>query len=398
MTALPPERLIPWLRLARIPTIGPVLVKRALDALKTPERILAASPALLASIEGIGTQRAQAFAKAPSESAAAAELADATRHSITVLCPDSPNWPPGLRNIPDPPIVLFARGELRPQDAIAIGIVGSRNCTHYGQEQAGRFGALLAGAEITVISGGARGIDTAAHQGALRARGRTIVVQGCGLLNCYPPENLDLYDRIVREGSGVILSELPLEEPPMAENFPPRNRIIAGMSLGVLVIEANKRSGSLITARLAADDYGREVFALPGRVDSPSSSGTHHLIKTGSAHLVEDLQDILDNLGDVGTALTPAATPAVEAAPAPTASLFADPPAPAVAAPAPIATLTPAQAKIIAALDGDSANVDDICDRSTLPAAVVMAELTLLQIRGTVQRLPGNRFAKKDSR
>ena len=386
------ERLIAWLRLARIPAIGPVLVKRALAALGTPERVLTASPALLAAIEGIGTHRANAFRQAMSEADAVEELEQATRHGVAMLCPDHANWPPGLRNMPDPPVVLFVRGELLAQDAVALGIVGSRNCTLYGQEQAGRFGALLAGAGITVVSGGARGIDTAAHLGALRAKGRTIVVQGCGLLSCYPPENVELYDRIVREGSGAIVSELPLDEPPLAENFPPRNRIIAGMSLGILVVEANKRSGSLITARLAADDYGREVFALPGRVDSPSSSGTHHLIKAGSAHLVEDLQDVLDGLGDVGRVLTSAA-PNVAAEP-PADSLFASiekaaPPAPL----APVPTLTPAQAKIIAALDGNSASTDDICERSGLPASVVLAELTLLQIRGMIRRLPGSRFA-----
>jgi len=403
-TVVPPERLLAWLRLARIPNIGPVLVKRALTALGTPERVLAAAPAVLSAIEGIGTHRAQAFGQALGADAAAQEIATAAEHGIVVLCPDHPNWPPGLRNIPDPPIVLFVRGHLDAQDAVAVGIVGSRNCTLYGQEQASRFGALLAGAGITVISGGARGIDSAAHHGALRARGRTLVVQGCGLLSCYPPENLELYECIVNEGRGAILSELPLEEPPLAENFPPRNRIIAGMSLGVLVVEANKRSGSLITARLAADDYGREVFALPGRVDSVSSSGTHHLIKTGAAHLVEDLQDVLDALGDVGRVLTPATAPA---APEPIAAdLFShavvdaatpplQPPASAPSAPLPVAALTPVQAKIVGALDGASANVDDICDRAGLPAAVVMAELTLLQIRGTVVRLPGNCFATK---
>ena len=289
------DHLISWLRLARLPGVGPVLIRRLLEALGSPEAILAAHPAGLAAVEGIGTHRANQIVthSARTEKPAREELALAQENGVTVVAQDDPRYPPALKTITDPPLVLYVRGELVERDAVAVGIVGARQCTLYGREQASRFGHDLAAAGLTVISGGARGIDTGAHLGALRAKGRTVVVQGCGLLHTYPPENKELYERIVREAGGAVISELPLDAPPTKENFPPRNRIIAGMSLGVLVVEANLRSGSLITARLAAADYGREVFALPGRLDSPASAGTHHLIKSGSAHLVESVQDIL---------------------------------------------------------------------------------------------------------
>lgn len=343
-----------------------------------------------------------------SREAARRELDTVRGHGLELLCRDDPRWPAGLKTIDDPPIVLYLRGMLIPEDNLAVGIVGARQCTMYGREQAGRFGALLAQAGFTVISGGARGIDTAAHEGALRTKGRTIVIQGCGALNCYPPENAALYDRIVAAG-GAILTELPLEAPPAKENFPPRNRIIAGMSLGILVVEANLRSGSLITARLAAADYGREVFALPGRVDSPASAGTHHLIKSATAHLVESVEDILDALGDVGTAIRQiqqaGPKPAGESGSTtgPQASLFARPASEGLAAAtAPASSesavrFTGVQQKILAALEGESASVDDLVERTGLPASVLMAELTMLQIRAVITRAPGNRFAKRSS-
>ncbi len=296
--------VISWLRLAQLPGVGPVLIKRLLDALGSPDAILNAHPAKLAAVEGIGTVRANQIVthSGQTEKTAMEEFQKARDRGITLLAQCDAAYPPALKTITDPPLLLYLRGKLLPADALAVGIVGARECTLYGREQAKRFGHDLAQAGFTVISGGARGIDTAAHEGALRAGGRTIVIQGCGLFSTYPPENEALYRQIVEAG-GAIISELPLEAPPAKENFPPRNRIIAGMSLGVLVVEANLRSGSLITARLAAADYGREVFALPGRIDSPASAGTHHLIKSGSAHLVESVEDILDQLGEVGRAL-----------------------------------------------------------------------------------------------
>lgn len=421
-------RTLAYMRLGNVPGIGPVLARRALEAFGgSPEAVFRASPASLAAIDGIGTMRMKNFASAPSMADVQMEVVRADAAGIKILTPEDPTWPPGLTNIPDPPIVLYVRGEILPHDALAIGVVGSRKCTHYGREQSERFGAMLAQAGMTVISGGARGIDTGAHEGALRAGGRTIAVMGCGLLNVYPPENEKLFDRIVNEGRGAIISELPLNAEPLADNFPKRNRIITAMSLGILVVEAGMKSGSLITARLAVDDYNREVFAIPGRVDSPVSAGTNNLIKTGRAKLVENVQDILDSLGEVGEELSkslPAApgqdvpnnrqVPPVAVQPTAArgavaadpdddeAPLFAEPAPEPVPAAKPVAAaptkpgFTQAQQRILSALaDGEALHVDLICERASLAAAVVMAELTMLQIRGAIKRLPGNKFAKR---
>ena len=388
-----PDSLLAWLRLSRVPNIGPVLVKRAVELLGSPQAVLAADPGRLADVEGIGTLRAQAFSHAMRVDEAQREIDLVAQHGMELLCPDDPRWPAGLRTIPDPPMILYLRGTLLPEDNLSIGIVGARQCTLYGREQSSRFASQLAQAGFSIISGGARGIDTAAHEGALRVHGRTIVIQGCGNLNIYPPENAALYDRIVAQG-GAILSELPLDAPPAKENFPPRNRLIAGMSLGILVIEANLRSGSLITARLAAADYGREVFALPGRVDSPASAGTHHLIKSMTAHLVETADDIVTALGEVGAAVRE--VQAHSPPPAETAkqqSLFAAPTS--APAPAPQATFTATQQKILAALDSTQISVDELVDRTSLPPAVLMAELTMLQIRGAVARGAANCFTRR---
>jgi DNA processing protein len=393
-----------YLRLVRLRGVGPILLKRLLEALGSAEAILNAHPATLAAVEGIGTVKANGIV-----TSAPGTLAEATEElhrvhaaGVTLLTLDDDRYPPGLRNVVDPPPVLYVRGELVPHDAVAIGIVGARECTLYGREQATRLGAQLAEAGLTVISGGARGIDTCAHLGALRVKGRTVAVMGCGLGNVYPPENVDLYNRIVGEGAGAIVSELPLDAPPSKENFPPRNRIIAGMSLGILVIEANLRSGSLITARLAAADYGREVFALPGRVDSPASAGTHHLIKMAQAHLVESAEDVLAHLGDVGCVLQKEAENKAPKEPTrggKTGSLFGEGKAAPLPAPAPLppASLTSVQLKILDAVPAGEAggNVDELVEGTGLPAQVVMAELTQLQLKGVLVRLPGNRFWRK---
>jgi DNA processing protein len=396
------EQILAWLRLARLPGVGPVLARRLLGALGSPQAVLEAEPARLASVEGIGTKTASAI-----RAGAAGTLEEARRElelargaGVTLLALDDPAYPQALASIHDPPLVLYVRGTLERRDKAAIGIVGARQCTLYGRETAGRFGRQLAEAGLTVISGGARGIDTCAHEGALLARGRTVVVQGCGLFATYPPENKKLYERIVAERAGAIVSDFPLETPPLKENFPPRNRIIAGMSLGVLVVEANLRSGSLITARLAAADYGREVFAVPGRIDSPASAGTHHLIKTMAAHLVEGVEDILEQLGEVGAALRGEGTTITETRSHEDVKGHKDGDA-AGETPleerrpeAPAAIFTPVQRTILSAMDGTPVSVEEMMERTGLSPAVVMAELTMLQIGGIVARAGGNRFVK----
>lgn len=288
------------LGLMMLPGVGPVHAQRLLETFGSVEKVFRAGPEALSRVKGIGKQTAGRIVRARDQVRALAEeeLALAESAGVTVLPHGAPGYPPLLAQIPAAPGQLYVRGTLDAEgaDRYAVAIVGSRRCSAYGVEQAERFGGLLARAGVTVISGGARGIDTAAHRGALRAGGRTIVVQGCGLAGCYPPENAALYDQIVAEGRGAVVSELPMTTSPASENFPARNRIISGLSLGVIVIEANARSGALITARLAAEDQGREVMALPGRVDSRTSEGTHELIKKGGALLVTCPADVLELL------------------------------------------------------------------------------------------------------
>src|SRR4051794_6559695 len=289
-----------WLQLALTDGIGPVLQMRLIEACGGDvAAACAANASTLRNVDGIGTGKASKIAESLKRSAdqVQAELAKAGDAGVRLICIEDESYPALLKEIPDPPAVLYVRGTFEPRDLNAVAIVGSRKCSFYGREQAERFGALLASAAITVVSGGARGIDSAAHRGAMsHERGRTVAVLGSGVDVAYPPENAALFDQIATRGA--VVSEYPLGTPPIAENFPRRNRIVSGMTRGVLVIEADERSGALITARQACDDHGRPVFAIPGRVDNKLSIGPHKLIRDG-ATLVTGLEDILEGLGPV---------------------------------------------------------------------------------------------------
>ncbi|MBL8761430.1 MAG: DNA-protecting protein DprA [Phycisphaerae bacterium] len=295
---IPRDQELLWLlALTSIPDIGPIRAARLVAAFGSAFAAMHAAQAQLAQVKSISHAFASVIIRSRPAAVddAKAELQRAQAMSLRLLMRGDPEYPELLRPLPDAPPLLYVRGEFDPasRDRYALAIVGSRACSHYGMEQAGRFASVLASSGITIVSGGARGIDTAAHRAALRAGGRTIVVQACGLSNTYPPENQKFFDEIVAEGRGVVISELPLKTEPKAENFPARNRIVSGLSLGVLVIEAGLRSGSLITARLAAEEHGREVMALPGRVDSPTSRGCLELIKSGGAALVTEPADVI---------------------------------------------------------------------------------------------------------
>jgi len=399
------------LRLTLTPGLGPILIARLLAALGSAERVLATKPAELRAVKGIGPERAAAMAKSLPESAALAdaELALAAKLGVSIFAKGAPGYPPLLAPLADAPPILYVRGSLHTEgdqapDRYPLGIVGSRACTHYGTEQAERFAAQLAAAGITIVSGGARGIDTAAHRAALRAQGRTIAVLGCGLARVYPPENEALFAEIVAgvgpRSGGALISELPLNTPPNAENFPARNRIISGLSLGILVIEAAKGSGALITARVAAEEHGREVFALPGRVDSPASEGSLELLKSGGAALVTDPTDILSQLEAPARHLfhdTHAAryTPMGDGD-----ELFAPPESLAdmlstsrpAAKSVGEATLSASQRAILAALDSPL-TVDELAQHTASEPAALRVDLTVLELRRLVAR-SGPRIAR----
>ena len=254
----------------------------------------------LRRVPGIGPRTARAVARAP---APGPEIDRAARLGIDLLPCSSPAYPAALRTVYDHPIVLYRRGRPLEADASAVGIVGTRDCTDYGRRQADRFAHDLARLGIAVVSGLARGVDTAAHRGALRAKdGRTVAVLGSGLLRAYPPENARLLDAICERGAAY--SEFPLDLPPEALNFPRRNRILSGLSLGVLIVEAGDRSGALLTADWALEQ-NREVFCLPGSVESPLSRGCHRLIRQG-AMLVETPEDLLEAFPAFAALLPPA--------------------------------------------------------------------------------------------
>jgi len=362
------------LRLLIAPGLGPVTIRRLRTHFGSDEAAVEATPGRLAKIQGIGRPTAEAIRAALDETEPDRERHAMAGRTVRVIMHGDVDYPPLLAAIPDPPAALFVRGDLAEADRLAVGIVGSRRCTSYGREQAGRFAALLAQSGLTIASGGALGIDSEAHRGALRVNGRTIVVLGCGHGVCYPQQNQELFERIV-DGGGAVITEHPMEASPKAANFPRRNRIISGLSLGVLVVEAAARSGALITARLAAEEHGREVMAIPGRVDSPGSAGCLRLILDGGAALVVDHADVLRQLDASSTAVRGMLAAAGIREAQTQATLFDG-------------SLTDGQSAIIRALEAapEPVAMEELAARTERPLNDVLAELTLLEIRGRVRR------------
>jgi DNA processing protein len=373
-----------YLRWALTDGIGPLLFSRLLIQLGDPVRALGASAQTLLTVKGIGRDTAERVARSRDAAEVELEIAAAAQHDVRIICRADAEYPAGLRQIPDAPIVLYVKGELRATDAVALAVVGSRRCTIYGSEQARRFGELLAGAGFTVVSGLARGIDAFAHHGAVDCGGRSIAVMGRGLTHVYPPENAPLAEKLLERGAWI--SELPMKAAVRAENFPGRNRIIAGLSLGTLIIEAAQRSGALITARLASE-YNREVFALPGRVQDPMSQGTNALIRDGSAKLVMCLEDILDELGEVGRTLK-AGVQNAQSAP----DAQSEPEAQARGLSAP---LTSAEQRVYDVVGYHEILQDAVIRAAELPPGEVLAALTALELKGLIRRLPGNLVVRR---
>ncbi len=371
--------------------IGPILIGRLIAAAGDAESACAASAAMLGNIEGIGTVKALQIRSALREAAGKVEgeIESAKALGVRLICLGDEEYPALLREIPDPPVVLYVKGTIEPRDLNAVAVVGSRKCSFYGREQAERFGALLAGAGVTVISGGARGTDSAAHRGAMMPQlGRTIAVLGCGMDVIYPPENKALFDQIATRGA--VITEMPFGTPPNRENFPRRNRIVSGMSRGVLVIEADVRSGALITARQAADDHNRPVFALPGRVDNALSAGPHLLIRDGAA-LVTNLEDILDGLGPLPQGALDAMPSSSQSADNNDKASQADPSEHHAIPP----TLTARQQELLSQMDGEEIAVETLIDRTGLAAEVVLQELMFLSLKGLVRRVEAKGYVRK---
>lgn len=291
------------LQLALTPEVGPLLRGRLLENFGSAGAVLAASLDELQQTTGVGPKIARRIVRSRHDVDVDEQLGIVAKHDLGVLLPGTAVYPRYLAEIHDPPGVLFTRGCVLPEDALAIAIVGTRRCTNYGRQQAERLAGALARSGITVVSGLARGIDTAAHRGALEAGGRTIAVLASGVLNVYPPENGPLSDAIA--AAGYVASEAGPTMPPYSGMFPQRNRIISGLSLGTIVVEAAARSGALITARHACEQ-GREVFAVPGPVNSRVSVGPHQLLRDG-AKLVSTIDDVLEELGPLAEQAHPVA-------------------------------------------------------------------------------------------
>jgi DNA processing protein len=352
-----------------LPTVGPVRLRKLLAVFEKPERILAAKRSELRAVEGIGGEVADQIAGWESTVDLAAELNRVRDFGASVITQESSSYPRSLREIHAPPIVLYVWGELQERDHHAIGIIGARRTTHYGMESAKKLAYQVAYAGLTVISGLARGIDTAAHQGALAAKGRTIAVIGSGLAKLYPPENAALADKI-RTGNGAIVSEFSMEIEPDRQTFPMRNRIIAGWSHGILVVEAGLNSGALITAAQALEQ-GRSVYAVPGHINAPSAMGSNRLIQQG-AKLVMSASDILEDL----QILLPETKPSPEAAMRPLPPLSED------------------ERRVYEAIDSSETAIDQIAGRCNLPSATVSSTLLALELKRLVKQLPGKYFVK----
>lgn len=383
-----------YLRLRMAERVGPILFDRLIQRFGGPERALKASRTELQEVEGVGGKTADAIRAAAESETWQEEVTLAETLGVRILCREDPDYPRMLRFVPDPPICLYVMGDLLAEDGLAIGIVGSRQASLYGLEQAQRFAELLCQAGLTVVSGMARGIDQAAHMAALRAGGRTIAVLGCGLSHCYPAESAELRDRISK--AGAVVSDFPLRTPPSTETFPQRNRIVAGLTLGTLVIEAGLRSGALITARLA-NEYNREVFALPGRVDTQQAEGTNDLIRRGYAKLVTNLPDVLEELGEAGELLDQGMALQVRSSEITDTRVngVITPGRGAVASESARGDLPPMEAAVYDIVGSEPMHIEQVAQHCDLAIGQVSAALTLLQLKGLVRQLPGNLFSRR---
>lgn len=359
----------PWFNLKTVPGVGNLLGKRLIDHFKSPQNIFQATEEALLQVDGVTGRHVSAIRNHTTPRWVDAELDRVHRNGFQVVTLADSNYPRLLRQIPDPPPFLYVSGRL-DRSPLNIAVVGSRNATAYGITSTKRLSADLASLGLTITSGMARGIDAAAHQGALSVGGKTIAVLGSGLENIYPAVNKSLFQRISEQGA--VVSEFSLATKPEAHNFPMRNRIISGMALGTVVVEATKKSGSLITARLAAEQ-NREVFAVPGSIQSFKSTGTHTLIKQG-AKLVENAQDIIEELA-------PMLQPNEGAGRSRSTSGKGAP-----------AMVTADELQVYDALGSYPIHIDDLARIVSLGPGRLSSILLKMELNGLVQQAPGKFF------
>jgi DNA processing protein len=357
--------LLDVLRLNLVPGLGPRTYQLLLERFGTPRGILAASVSQLQEVHHVGPKLAMSLVTHGTQTAARDELARTTAAGVSLLVRGTADYPESLSRIPDPPTVLYCKGTLTEADGLAIAVVGSRHCTNYGRQQAHRLAQALARTGITVVSGLARGIDAEAHRGALEAGGRTIAVCATGLNTIYPPEHLELAEAVTKQG--CLLTESPMDQSPKSGLFPQRNRIISGMSLGVVLIEAGRGSGALHTARHAMEQ-NREVFAMPGRVDSDASLGCLDLIRDG-ATLIRDVDDVLSALGPL---VKPVQRTPTETVRKPVELMLSD-----------------QERTILNLVAAEAVPIDEIIRAANIEASRVLSTLTVLEMKRLVRRLPG---------
>jgi DNA processing protein len=356
-----------WIALRLVFGVGNVNYKNLIYRFGAPENVFQADPRDIAAVEGVSGKAIEAIRQFKPSKDIDSELEHIHNKNIAVITLTDPAYPANLKNIYDPPPFLYVRGTITPQDDTAVAIVGSRVASDYGSTATERISRELAHAGITIVSGMARGIDSTAHHGALSARGRTFAVLGSGIDIIYPPENRQLYASIAEHGA--VFSEFPMGTKPHAYNFPARNRIISGLSLGVLVVEASLNSGSLITAQLALEQ-GRDVFAVPGNVHSYKSKGTHKLLKEG-AKLVESAQDILEEIrGDVPAQHHTQQNTAADA------------------------EMSAECRTVYHVLTEEPLHIDEVILKTGFSSSHVSSLLLELELNGMVKQVPGKRFIK----
>lgn len=361
--------------LTLVPGLGPRTYRKLIAAFGTDDQILNAPVDALQQVSGVGPKLAAAIKTHGHRREAEAEWQRVQQAGCHLLAISDSAYPTGLREIPDPPPLLFLKGELRPSDALAVAIVGSRHCTNYGLQTAERLAGALARAGVTVVSGLARGIDAAAHRGALSAGGRTFAVCATGLGTVYPPEHRELAEEVA--GSGALITESPMLQAPVAGLFPQRNRIISGLSLAVILVEASRKSGALHTARHAVEQ-NREVFAVPGRIDSDASAGCLDLIRDG-ATLVRDVDDVLKSLGPLSRPV-PRQTrnQTVEVVHHPVELQLSD-----------------QERTVLNLLAMEPRAIDEVVRESGLETSRVLTTLTVLEMRGLLTRHPGGQVSRR---